>query len=307
MTVTDNQVAAFRRFNRFYTRRIGALQGGFLDSEFSLAEVRVLYELAHRGTASASVLVAELGIDAGYLSRMLKAFQRQGLVRRQPSATDRRSRVVQLTARGRARFVRLDQRQREDVVRVLAPLPSSARRDVLSSLSAVEQSLGAPTGPGTIQLRRHRPGDMGWITHRQARLYFEEYGWNEEYEALIARIMANFIETHDPGRERCWVAERDGEILGSVFCVRKTKTIAKLRLLYAEPSARGTGLGTRLVRECVEFARATGYRKMTLWTNTVLTAARRIYEREGFHLVAEEKHRMFGKSLTSQTWERDLR
>lgn len=171
----------------------------------------------------------------------------------------------------------------------------------------VERPPRATTTPHEIRLRRHRPGDIGWITHRQAILYFEEFGWNEAYEALIARIMADFIDDHDPKRERCWVAERDGEIIGSVFCVRKTASIARLRLLYVEPSARGTGLGTRLVRECIRFARRVGYRKLTLWTNNVLLAARRIYEREGFVLVAEEKHRAFGKALVGQTWELDLR
>ncbi|HYC51379.1 MAG TPA: bifunctional helix-turn-helix transcriptional regulator/GNAT family N-acetyltransferase [Gemmatimonadaceae bacterium] len=308
MTVTDSQISAFRRFNRFFTRRIGALSASFLDSDFSLSEVRVLYELAHREAASASELVTELGIDAGYLSRMLQSFQGRGLVRRRPSATDGRARVVQLTARGRGRFAELDSRQRADVTRLLAPLSAPARREVLASLGAVERTLGAsePSTGGRIELRDLRPGDIGWITHRQARLYFEEYGWNAEYEALIARIMADFVEQYDPAGERCWIAERDGEVLGSIFCVRKTKSVARLRLLYVEPAARGTGLGTRLVRTCIDFAREAGYTKMTLWTNSVLTAARRIYEREGFRLVAEEKHRNFGKALTSQTWERDL-
>lgn len=307
MPLSDSEISAFRRFNRFYTRRIGALNRGFLDSEFSLTEARVLYELAHHGRTSAAQLVAGLGIDAGYLSRMLQGFQRRRLVQRRRSETDGRARVIELTGRGRARFDRLDVRQRADVQRVLGPLAPAARRDVLDKLGAVEQALGETPGPGEIQLRRHRPGDVGWITHRQARLYFEEYGWNEEYEALIARIMADFLVKHDPERERAWIAERDGEILGSIFCVKKSRAVARLRLLYVEPAARGTGLGTRLVRACMAFAREAGYSRMTLWTNSVLTAARRIYEREGFVQVAEERHRHFGKSLTGQTWEVDLR
>lgn len=307
MGMTDADIAAFRRFNRFFTREIGVLQAGFLDSDLSLTEARVLYELAQRGRGNASELVAELGIDAGYLSRLLTGFQRRGLLTTRPSETDRRARVLELTARGRALFARMDARQRADVQRVLGPLSPRARKAVLAHLGAVEQTLGALPRETGIVLRHHRPGDMGWITHRQARLYHEEYGWNEEYEALIARIMADFIMTYDPKRERCWVAEREGDILGSIFCVRKNNAVARLRLLYVEPSARGTGLGTRLVRECVTFAREVGYSKMTLWTNSVLTAARRIYEREGFQLVASEKHRSFGKALTSQTWELDLR
>ena len=307
MPVSDAQVAAFRHFNRFYTRQIGVLDRGFLHSDFSLTEVRVLYELAHRGTTTAGELGAMLGIDAGYLSRMLRAFRRRGLVTQRTSARDRRARDLALTARGRAEFARLDALQRADVQRVLDPLGAEARRSVLEQLAAVERVLGTTPPPNEIRLRRHRPGDMGWITHRQAVLYFEEYGWNEQYEALIARIMADFIDRHDPDRERCWVAERAGEIVGSVFCVRKSSTIAKLRLLYVEPSARGTGLGTRLVRECIRFARSVGYRTLTLWTNNVLVAARRIYEREGFALVAEDKHRSFGKSLVGQTWKLDLR
>lgn len=307
MTVSDAQVAAFRRFNRFYTRQIGALNDGFLHTEFSLSQVRVLYELANRGTTSASELAATLGMDAGYLSRMLHGFQRRGLVAQRPSERDRRSRRLDLTARGRREFGRLDALQRADVRRILDPLGPESRRVVVDRLADVEALLGAPPDAGEIRLRRHRPGDVGWITHRQAVLYFKEYGWNEEYEALIARIMADFIDDHDPRRERCWVAERNGEIVGSIFCVRKTNAVAKLRLLYVEPAARGTGLGTRLVRECIRFARGAGYRTLTLWTNSVLTAARRIYEREGFILVAEEKHRMFGKSLVGQTWDLDLR
>ena len=307
MPPTETEIATFRRFNRFYTRQIGALNVGFLDSDFSLSEVRVLYELAHRPGLNATDLVAELGIDAGYLSRMLQALQRRGLVHRRRSQRDGRARLLELTARGRAQFDRLDARQRADVLRVLDPLPPAARRDVLTRLATVEQTLSASVPKAEIQLRRHQAGDIGWITHRQARLYSEEYGWNEEYEALIARIMADFISDHDPERERAWIAEREGEILGSIFCVGQSRTVAKLRLLYVEPAARGTGLGTRLVRECITFARAAGYSKLTLWTNSVLTAARRIYEREGFVLVAEERNRNFGKALTAQTWELALR
>jgi len=306
MPVTDAQIAAFRRFNRFYTQQIGALKRGFLDTELSLTEARVLYELAQRESTTATELGAALAMDPGHLSRLLHGFRRRGLLTRRTSAHDRRSRQLALTPRGRREFARIDARQRADVQRQLDPLDASRRRRVVGRLAEVEELLGGPGATGTVTLRRHRPGDMGWITHRQAVLYHEEYGWNEEYEALIARIMADFLDHHDARRERCWVAERDGEIVGSIFCVKKSATVAKLRLLYVEPSTRGTGLGTRLVRECIAFARRAGYRKLTLWTNSVLTAARRIYEREGFTLVAEERHHMFGKSLVGQTWDLDL-
>lgn len=308
MADLQQSVARMRGFNRFYTRQIGALNGGFLRSAFSLTEVRVLYELSARDRASASELGRDLGLDAGYLSRILRGFARRGLVRRERAGDDARRVHLALSARGRAEFARLDARQRADVERMLGSLTPESREQLLDRMEGVERLLGVRADRAAdITLRGHRPGDMGWITHRQAVLYHQEYGWDERYEALIARIMADFLEQHDPRFERCWVAERDGEIVGSVFCVRKSRRVAKLRLLYVEPSARGSGLGTRLVDECLAFARAKGYHAITLWTNNVLHSARRIYERKGFRLVEAKPHRMFGRGLVGQTWELDLR
>jgi DNA-binding MarR family transcriptional regulator/GNAT superfamily N-acetyltransferase len=306
MADLQRSVAAVRRFNRFYTRRIGVLAEGFLDSPFSLTEVRVLYELAARQVTSATELRRELEIDGGYLSRMLQAFHRRGLIQKKASATDGRRSELSLSAAGREQFARLDDRQRVDVERMLGALPPKARQQLLQRMQSMEKILAPAQGaapPAPYTLRMHRPGDMGWITHRQAVLYHQEYGWDERYEALIARIMADFVENFDPKKERCWVAERDGEIVGSVFCVKKSPTVAKLRLLYVEPSTRGLGIGTRLTDECIAFARARGYRKLTLWTNSVLLSARRIYERAGFALVEEKRHHSFGHDLVGQTWD----
>ena len=295
-----------RSFNRFYTRQIGVLNGGFLRSPFSLTEVRVLYELAHRERTTATELIRELGIDAGYLSRMLLAFHRAGLLGKRASSADGRQTELRLSAKGRREFRKLEARQRVDVARMLQPLQPKHRRELLTAMGSIERLLAQEKQLPSVTLRHHQPGDMGWITHRQAVLYNQEYGWNEEYEALIAEIMARFLRNFDARYERCWVAERDGEIVGSVFCVRKSKTVAQLRLLYVEPSMRGSGLGTHLVNECIAFARKHGYRKLTLWTNSVLHSARRIYERAAFKMAAEEKHHSFGKDLVGQNWDLKL-
>ena len=302
----DRHVDNVRRFNRFYTRQIGVLNGGFLQSSFSLTEVRVLYEIAHRERTAASELIRDLGIDAGYLSRILRAFHRKGLVAKRTSSDDRRQIDLTLTVKGRREFGKLEMRQRVEVARILQPLGPKHRLRLLHAMGSIERLLLQPILRPTVTLRDHRPGDMGWITHRQAILYNQEYGWNTEYEALIAEIMARFLRNFDPRYERCWVAECNCEIVGSVFCVRKSKTVAQLRLLYVEPSTRGAGIGSRLVNECIGFARARGYRKLTLWTNSVLHAARKIYERAGFQLVAEEKHHSFGKDLVGQNWDLKL-
>jgi DNA-binding MarR family transcriptional regulator/GNAT superfamily N-acetyltransferase len=309
MSDLQQSVARVRGFNRFYTRQIGVLNKGFLDSPFSLTEVRVLYELSVRDRASATDLRTALGLDAGYLSRILRAFRRRGLVQRKASAQDARRSELSLSAKGRAEFGRIEGRQRADLERMLGALAPGSRDELLKRMQSVERilSIDAAPPPHAVTLRSHRPGDMGWITHRQAVLYHREYGWGERYEALIARIMAEFIENFDPRAERCWVADRDGEILGSIFCVRKSRSVAQLRLLYVEPAARGMGLGTRLVDECIAFAKTRGYRTLTLWTNSVLVSARRIYEAKGFRLVEEKRHRMFGKGLVGQTWDLDLR
>lgn len=306
MTDLQRSVTAVRRFNRFYTRRIGVLAEGFLDSPFSLTEVRVLYELAARQVSNAKELRQELEIDGGYLSRMLHTFHRRGLIQKKASPTDARRRELTLSAKGREQFARLEDRQRADVERMLGSLSPRSRHQLLQRMQSLEQLLThqeRTPAPAPYTVREHRPGDMGWITHRQSVLYHHEYGWDERYEALIARIMADFVEGFDPKKERCWIAEREGEIVGSVFCVKKSATVAKLRLLYVEPSTRGLGIGTRLVEECIAFARARGYRKLTLWTNSVLTSARRIYERTGFTQVEEKRHHSFGKDLIGQTWD----
>lgn len=305
---SQSHVAAVRRFNRFYTREVGALSGHFLDSPFSLTEVRVLYEVAHRPGIAAADLKRELGIDAGYLSRMLAGFARRGLVIHATAAGDARRKELSLSAKGGREFARIEARQRSDVRKMLERAPERDQRALVRRMDEIQKLLvpNAPPSRSAIALRPHRHGDMGWIVHRQAILYHDEYGWNEEYESIVADIVGKFLEHFDPARERCWIAERDGEILGSVFCVKKSDTVAKLRLLYVEPSARGTGLGTRLVNECIEFARKAGYRKLTLWTNSVLVAARRIYEATGFKLVRSEKNHIFGKHLVSQTWDLDL-
>jgi DNA-binding MarR family transcriptional regulator/N-acetylglutamate synthase-like GNAT family acetyltransferase len=303
----DRRVEAVRRFNRFYTRQIGVLSRGYLDSPFSLTQVRVLYELAHREKTTATELAADLGLDEGYLSRVLAGFHARGLLGRRTAERDGRQSVLWLTPQGRRVIGPLETRARRQIAAILKPLGADEQTRLVSAMDAIEGLLGrhdAPPAP--YVLRSHRPGDMGWVVHRHGALYAQEYGWNEEFEALVAGIVSKFIEHLDPNRERCWVAERDGRILGCVFLVKKSQTVAKLRLLLVEPEARGLGLGTRLVDECICFARQAGYRKMTLWTNSVLDAARRIYERAGFRMVHKEAHQSFGHALTSETWERAL-
>ncbi len=297
-------ITTVRRFSRFYTRRLGLLGEGLLDSAFSLAESRVLYELAHHDGLTASLLGRELGLDPGYLSRILKRFEARGLIVRAPSASDGRQAVLGLTEAGHAAFAPLDQGSREQVAALLGPLDPEETERLTRAMATVEELLGErPAAPAPILLRPHQIGDIGWIVHRQALLYAQEYGWDETYEALVAEIGAEFLRAFDPKRDRAWIAEREGAIVGSVFVVRVSDEIARLRLLYVEPHARGSGLGRRLVGECIRFARLKGYRKLTLWTNDVLAAARRIYQDAGFTLVAEERHHSFGKDLVGQNWE----
>ncbi len=302
--MSESPVAAVRRFNRFYTRRIGILNEGHLRSPFSLAEVRVLYELAHRDE-----LAQELDLDAGYLSRILRRFQTQGLLARTPSAADGRQSHLRLTDAGRETFTALNARSSDEIAAMLAALSPAEQRRLVEAMRAIERLLGARAEPRTpYVLRPHQPGDIGWVIHRHGALYAQEYGWDERFEALVAEIAAKFIRDFDPRRERCWIAERDGESVGSVFLVRHpdAEGVAKLRLLLVEPSARGLGIGTRLVDECVRFARRAGYRTITLWTQSVLHAARRIYEHAGFRLVREEPHTSFGHDLVGETWEMTL-
>jgi DNA-binding MarR family transcriptional regulator/GNAT superfamily N-acetyltransferase len=309
--VVADAVAQVRRFNRFYTRLVGALDEGHLHSSFSLAETRVLYELAHADGSTATELGRALRLDPGYLSRILRGFGRRGLVERAPSPTDGRRTLLRLTPKGRSTFEDLNARASTVVADLLQPLADRQRRQLLDSMRTIQSLLGdsdAPPQQVPFVLRTHHPGDMGWVVHRQAVLYAQEYGWDETYEALISRIVADFVDRFDPRRERCWIAERDGEIVGSVFLIKHAERtgVAQLRLLYVEPSARGLGIGRRLVHECTEFARRTGYKTITLWTNSVLVSARKIYEAEGYRLVSEKPHHSFGQDLVGQTWELEL-
>jgi len=299
----ERRVDAVREFNRFYTRRIGVLDEAYLGSRFSLTEVRVLYELAHRDAATASEVARELGLDTGYLSRILRSFTRRGVIAKSRAADDARKTILRLTARGRRVIVPLEARARTQTGAMLDDVPVPQQARVVEAMHEIERSLaGSTPARPRIALRSHRPGDIGWVVERHGTLYWKEYGWDETFEALVAGIVAKFIEHLDPERERCWIAELDGEPVGCVFCVRKSKSVAKLRLLLVEPRARGLGIGGRLVDECIQFARAGGYRELTLWTNDVLVAARHIYERAGFRLVESEPHHSFGKDLVGQNW-----
>jgi DNA-binding MarR family transcriptional regulator/GNAT superfamily N-acetyltransferase len=301
------QVSAVRAFNRFYTRQIGLLAEGLLNSRFSLTEVRILYELAHRTGLTATDLGRDLGLDAGYVSRILKKFEASGLVDRNPSPVDARQSVLALTSTGHESFQPLNQASHDQITALLTRLSGSQREELVKAMGTIQRLLGNEAEPKVPYiLRPHQVGDIGWITHRQGMLYAQEFGWDETFEALVAEIAAAFVKNHDPKRERCWIAEREGEVVGSVFLVRQSDDIAKLRLLYVEPSARGLGVGQRLVDECIRFARAKGYKVLTLWTNDVLASARRIYQAAGFRLVAEEPHHSFGQDLVGQNWNLEL-
>jgi DNA-binding MarR family transcriptional regulator/predicted N-acetyltransferase YhbS len=302
---TEPRIAAIRRFSRFYTTVIGALQEGLLQSRFSLTEARVLFELANRDGATASTLGRELGLDAGYLSRILQRFEQERLLVRQVSETDRRQSVLALTEAGRTAFAPLDARSREEVGALLATLPDAAQAEVVAAMARIEALLGA--GPAAqYRLRDPQPGDIGWVVARHGALYASEYAFDARFEALVAKVAGTFLATHDPARERCWIAERDGVNLGSVFVVRVDDELARLRLLLVEPAARGLGIGKRLVAACVAFARAAGYRRMTLWTNDVLLAARGIYQAAGFRLVASNPHNDFGPPCVGEDWDLTL-
>jgi DNA-binding MarR family transcriptional regulator/GNAT superfamily N-acetyltransferase len=298
------RVEAVRRFNRFYTRQIGVLQEGLLNSQFSLAEARILYELAHCDRTTASELAKELGLDAGYLSRILRGFTQQGLIDRQPSETDGRQNSILLTEQGQMAFAQLNERSRHKIGEMLSQLADGNQNRLVEAMQTIEELLGTvPESKTPDLLRPHQPGDMGWIVHRHGVLYAQEYGWDERFEALVSGIVAEFIQNYDPKKERCWIAEKDGEIVGSVLLVKHSDTVAKLRLLLVEPKARGLGIGTRLVKECDRCARQAGYQKIELWTNSVLSAARGIYEAAGYRLVHQEHHHSFGKDLIGETWE----
>ncbi len=303
----DQRVAAVRRFNRFYTKQIGVLHEGLLRSPFSLTEARVLYELAQREKPTATELGRELALDAGYLSRILHGFKKRGLIDKKADEADGRQSLLWLTAQGKEAFATLNARSRHEIGTMLSDLPAAEQSRLIGAMHTIEELLGAqPEQKAPYLLRPHQSGDMGWVVHRHGVLYAQEYGWDEQFEALVASIVAQFIQRYDSKRERCWIAEKDGENVGSVFLVKQSKTVAKLRLLLVEPKARGLGIGRRLVSECVRFARHVGYRTITLWTNSVLHAARHIYEETGFRLVHEEPHHSFGHDLLGETWELKL-
>ena len=310
---TGDRVARVRRFNRFYTGRIGVLDERLLQSPFSLTEARVIYELARLGTATATELGGELRVDAGYLSRILRGFRERGVIERRTSPDDRRRVLLSLSVAGREAFARLDAAAADEVRTMLADLAPPERERLVGAMDEIEEIL-APRAPrlelvrpdDDVRLRPPGPGDLGWVVHRHGVLYAREYGWDQRFEALVAEIVATFVRNFDPARERCWIAERDGRILGSVFLVRDSDDVARLRCLLVEPEARGLGIGTRLVEACIDFARKSGYRRIVLWTNSVLVDARRLYERAGFRRIHEEPNRDFGKGLVAETWGLEL-
>lgn len=308
MSPTDSgqEIAAVRAFNRFYTRKLGVLDQQLLKSPFSLSEARVMYELAHTGDLAAKEIGLELGLDPGYLSRIIQKFDEDGLVTRKPLPSDRRQYQLSLTAKGRASFARLERTSQEHVGTMLGPLSGEDRTRLIGAMDTIERLLAAPRAATPAILRDPRPGDMGWVVQSHGVLYASEYGFDASFEALVAEIAAKFITSFDAARERCWIADIDGRPVGSVFLVRHSDDVAKLRLLLVEPVGRGQGLGRRLVAECISFARACGYRRITLWTQSILVAARKIYQEAGFVRVAAEPHRSFGQNLIGETWEREL-
>jgi DNA-binding MarR family transcriptional regulator/GNAT superfamily N-acetyltransferase len=300
-------IAAVRAFNRFYTRRLGVLEQRLLDSPFSLAEARVLYELAYRDNPAAKQIGTELGLDLGYLSRILQNFEDQGLINRKASVADRRQYHLSLTAKGRLAFGRLERSSEDDVAAMLRQLSPGDGQRLVQAMGRIERLLGPSGGaPTAALLREPGPGDMGWVVQSHGALYASEYGFDASFEGLVAEIAAKFLASFDGSRERCWIADVEGAPVGSVFLVRQSDAVAKLRLLLVDPAGRGQKLGQRLVSECVSFARLCGYRKITLWTQSILVAARKIYQDEGFVLVASEPHRSFGQNLIGETWEREL-
>ncbi|HZS56102.1 MAG TPA: helix-turn-helix domain-containing GNAT family N-acetyltransferase [Bryobacteraceae bacterium] len=312
MANSAQQIEAVRRFNRFYTAAIGTLDEGLLKSSLSLAEARLLFEISTCERPIASEIAGHLKLDLGYVSRILRKFEDCGLIRRKTSSVDARQNIISLTAAGLRQFAALDKRSNTQVAAMLASLSTEKRQNLLEAMKTIESALGAENdqirGAKPFMLRNHRPGDMGWIVHRHGALYAQEYGWDDRFEALVARIAADFIDQYDPASERCWIAERDSEFLGCVFLVkdRTSDQTAKLRLLLVEPKSRGLGVGRALVRQCTQFGRQAGYARIVLWTQSILNPARHIYQSEGYRLMKEEHHESFGKKLTGEYWELQL-
>lgn len=303
-TEFDRRIGAVRSFSRFYTRRIGLLQHRFLQSSFSLTQGRVLYEIAHGTRRTASDIVTSLGIDAGYLSRILRGFEERELITRKRASDDGRQAMLSLTAKGRLAYAALDKRSQDEVGGMLSELSDADQRRVVGAMNTIEGVMSHQQGHmPAVSLRPHRAGDMGWVVARHGTLYAQEYGWDSTIEAITAEIVAAFLKKHDPACERCWIAELDGEAVGSIFLMRERADVARIRLLIVDPKARGLGIGNRLVDECISFAKIAGYRRITLWTHAVLTAARAIYKQRGFQLVRQWVHEDFGKPLESETWE----
>src|SRR6201996_2779308 len=303
----DGRISAVRAFNRFYTRKLGFLDQHLLKSPFSLSEARVLYELATRENLSAKEIGTGLGLDPGYLSRIVQNFDDNGLITRKPAPSDRRQYQLSLTAKGRQAFAKINRSSHDEIANMLAALAPGDGPRLVDAMTVIERLLGEPavSRPPAV-LREPRPGDMGWVVQSHGALYASEYGFDASFEGLVAEITAKFLGSFDASRERCWIADTEGVQVGSVFLVRHSDDVAKLRLLLVDPAGRGQGLGQRLVAECISFARQCGYRKITLWTQSILVAARKIYQQAGFALVATEPHRSFGQSLIGETWEMDL-
>lgn len=307
INTAEERVATIRHFNRFFTRQIGVLREGLLHSPYTLTEARILFELTHRDHLTASTLCHELGLDAGYLSRILLRLEQQGLIEKVRSESDGRQRLLHLTPVGEKAGTLLDQRSQDEVAEMLSEHSEEEQQRLLKAMQTIESILDKGFKfSEPFFLRPHEPGDMGWVAHRHGILYAQEYGWDEHFEALVAQIVSDFINKYNPAREHCWIAEMNGEIVGFVFVVQASEMVAKLRLLLVEPKARGLGLGTRLVEECIRFARRKGYQKLMLWTNSVLLEARHIYQKLGFTLVEQEEHHSFGHDLVGETWELNL-
>ena len=301
----EHAIGAVRHFNRFYTKQIGVLNEGLLESPFTLTEARIIYELANRERATATELGNELGMDPGYLSRTLRTLETRKVITRKTSSTDGRQSVVGLSAKGRKEFESLDRLSRNQIEEILNELSPVEQKRLLSAMTLIENTLAKNRVDETYSyvLRQPEPGDMGWVVQSNGTLYAQEYGWDENYEALVAQIVADFVKNIDPKKERCWIAEKDGENVGSVFLVKESDEVARLRLLIVDPKARGLGIGKRLVDECTRFARRAGYKKITLWTNSVLLAARSIYQKAGYELAKSESHHSFGHDLVGETWD----